>query len=294
MKISNYQWDQWLSAPVTDQISAESELSGLIVCMERAVTGINQIQCGTSRIWPFRRIRRLWRATQWAKKWTPRNLLRIQREKVCLNLPLELYREICAKPEREDFIRWAWARGVFGVTGGIYNPRRGYYCTFRIHDPLIASGIKELLSSNEISSSQRVKEGVYEITIRDLHQIVRFCYYMNMTGQAQDLEKKAMIRSMRDHANRQANCDDANIRRSVESARHQIQIAKFFKDLSEDLVPEDLSSLIELRLQYPSATLQELGNLLDPKVSKSTVKYRWKKLQILAENAGFRAQKGVN
>ncbi len=292
MKISTGLWDQWLCAAVTDHVSAESELSGMVVAMERRIVG-NRVRCGTSRIWPFRRIRRIWTATSWARELPLGELFWVQREKVRLDLSLDLYQRICAKPETQDFIRWAWARGVFGVAGGIFNPRRGYYCALRLRDPLVASGIKALLTGNHIASSQRVKDGVYELTIRDLQHIVRFCHYMDMTDQAQSLEDKAMIRSIRDHANKQANCDDANIRRSVESARHQAQIAQFLQGLGEDL-PEGLRPLVTLRLSHPSATLQELGNLLRPRVSKSTVKYRWKKLQALAEAAGFRPESALN
>lgn len=41
--------------------------------------------------------------------------------------------------------------------------------------------------------------------------------------------------------------------------------------------------MIDLRMEYPSLTLTELGQFLEKPVSKSTVKYRWKKLQLLAD-----------
>jgi DNA-binding transcriptional regulator WhiA len=41
--------------------------------------------------------------------------------------------------------------------------------------------------------------------------------------------------------------------------------------------------MIDIRLEYPSATLTELGQYLEKPVSKSTVKYRWKKLQLIAD-----------
>ena len=38
MKISTERWDEWFSAPVTDAVSAESELSGIVACMKSVIT----------------------------------------------------------------------------------------------------------------------------------------------------------------------------------------------------------------------------------------------------------------
>ena len=40
--------------------------------------------------------------------------------------------------------------------------------------------------------------------------------------------------------------------------------------------------MAEVRLEYPDATLQELGELLDPPVGKSGVNHRLRKLSELA------------
>ena len=53
------------------------------------------------------------------------------------------------------------------------------------------------------------------------------------------------------------------------------------------MLPEKLMPLAEKRLEYPEATLAEIGALLKPQVSKSTVRYRLQKLQRLARETGF-------
>ena len=53
------------------------------------------------------------------------------------------------------------------------------------------------------------------------------------------------------------------------------------------MIPEKLIPLARARLENPEATLSDLGDLLRPQVSKSTVKYRLKKLLAIAEEAGF-------
>ena len=89
---------------------------------------------------------------------------------------------------------------------------------------------------------------------------------------------------MRDKANRLVNCDASNIRKTLEAAEWQLEIAKVFQnERILNTLPETLRELIEVRMQYPSATLTELGQMLSKPVSKSTVKYRWQKLKTMAE-----------
>ncbi|MDY3869315.1 MAG: DNA-binding protein WhiA [Pyramidobacter sp.] len=288
MKISNEQWDEWLSAIITDTVSAESELSGIISCM-RIHAEENSIKATSPRLWVFRRFRRLWPCVSWSKEAELNEILRVRSRTVSLELPLNLYREIIEKPAQADFIRWAWARGVFGCTGGIYNPKRGYYCIMRFHSQQTAQSMTQLLEGSEVSCFARDTSGVREVTIRDLQQIIRFCYFMGLSAVAQNLEERAIVRSTRDLANKQANCDSANIKRSIETARQHIAFISFLRDLDAALIPKNLVPLAKLRLNHPEATLSELGDMLRPQVSKSTVKYRMKKLQNIAEEAGFHA-----
>ena len=195
MKISTAQWDEWFLAPVTDAVSAESELSGIVACMNKQTVG-TEVRISSSRLWVYRRFRRLWPCVRWSV------------------LPQSLYKTILTKRHRRDFIRWAWARGVFGCAGSVYNPKRGYYCIMRFHDASVARNMSELLEGSEITFSARDKENVRELTIRDLQQIMRFCYFMGMSALAQTLEKRSIMRGSRDLANKQANCDSANIRRT--------------------------------------------------------------------------------
>lgn len=289
MKISNEQWDEWLTAPITDSVSAESELSGILACM-RCQPQEKGVKLLSPRLWVFRRVRRLWPCLRWSQEWELNEFLRVRSKKVALELSSGLYREILSKPEKEDFIRWAWARGVFGCTGGIYNPKRGYYCIMRFHSLASATSMKQLLDGSEISCFEHDKQNVREITIRDLQQIVRFCYFIGLSSVAQNLEERSIMRSTRDLANKQANCDSANIRRSVETARQHIAAIRFLRKLDDGLIPRALIPLVRLRLNHPEATLSELGDMLHPQVSKSTVKYRLKKIQRIAEEMGFHSQ----
>ena len=287
MKISTERWDEWFSAPVTDTVSAESELSGIVSCMKTRFEG-SSVELSLPRLWVFRRVRRLWPRVSWSAERELIDILRVRGRRVSLCVPTVLYDKIVSRVKRDDFIRWTWARGVYGCTGGIYNPRRGYYCVMRFHDETVFRGVADLLDGSGVTCSQRRTQGVWELSIRDLQHIMRFCYFIGLESVAADLEERSMMRSNRDLANKQANCDSANIRRSVKTSReHRAFVEFLFKNAHADLIPEKLMPLAVARLEHPEASLSDLGDLLRPQVSKSTVKYRLAKLRAVAEEAGF-------
>jgi len=286
MKILTESWDEWLSAPVTDTVSAESELSGIVSCLRYKKEGRTAV-LSQSRLWVFRRIQRLWPRVSWNAFCEMNDILRVRSRSVSLLLPDGLYDVIVARAQRDDFIRWSWARGVFGCVGSIYNPKRGYYCVLRFHDQAVCGNVCELLAGSDIAFSRRQNDGVWELSIRDLQQIMRFCYFMGLESIAQKLEERSMMRYNRDLANKQANCDSANIRRSVRTSREQRAFIEFLCKTNIDLIPDKLLPLAKARLEHPESSLSDLGDLLRPQVSKSTVKYRLNKLREIAAAAGF-------
>ena len=286
MKISTKRWDEWFSAAVTDTVSAESELSGIVSCMRARFDGAH-VELALSRLWVFRRVRRLWPRVSWCAECDLTDILCLRGRHVSLAVPRNLYQKILSRIRRADFIRWTWARGVYGCAGGIYNPKRGYYCVMRFHDKTVLKSMLDLLQGSDITCFHREVQGVWELTIRDVQHIMRFCYFIGLESVAQDLEDRSMMRLSRDLANKQANCDSANIRRSVKTSREHRAFVEFLFKSGEDLIPEKLLPLARARLEHPESSLSDLGDLLRPQVSKSTVKYRLAKLRAIAEEAGF-------
>lgn len=286
MKISNRLWDEWLTGEITDPVSAESELAGLVSSMGVRAAADEKVLLSCGRFWTFRRVRRLWPKCPICEGLPLGEQLCLGRGQVALALPTEGYRAILAVQDRPEFLRWAWMRGVFGVCGGLYAPKSGYYCLMRLAQPVLAGRVMDSLAAAGIKASSRVKGGRTELILRDLDGIIQLCHNLKLPQTVQVLQNRGLVRFLRDQANRQANCDEANIRRSVAAARRQVELARFFLDQEIDL-PEALSQVLRLRLSYPAASLGELGTLLDPQMSKSTIKYRWHRLQQLAEERGF-------
>jgi len=95
-------------------------------------------------------------------------------------------------------------------------------------------------------------------------------------------ESQTIMNSTRNRVNRLVNCDAANARRLSEASLRQRELIRELKAQGL-LVKADpmLAELAEARLNYPQASLAELGKFLDPSVSKATVQGRMRRIESL-------------
>jgi len=99
-----------------------------------------------------------------------------------------------------------------------------------------------------------------------------------------NLENLRIVKEMRNSINRRVNCETANITKTVNASTKRIQdIMLIQKTLGLKGLQDSLREVAEVRLEYPEATLKELGEYLNPPVGKSGVNHRLRKLSEIAE-----------
>ena len=92
-----------------------------------------------------------------------------------------------------------------------------------------------------------------------------------------------MRREVRATANRLANFDDANLRRSARAAvAAAARVERALELLGED-VPDHLAAAGKLRVEHRQASLEELGQLADPPMTKDAVAGRIRRLLSMAD-----------
>ena len=289
--ISETMWDEWVFSPVSST-NADSEVAGVLWGLMPAspefLTKERLVILSGRRLWVFRRLRRIWSHSRWGQRVELPTILNVPasfKGNVTLSIPQTLIAEVVVWGENAKRKNdWAWLRGVWGNCGSLYVPKSGYYLAFRFRFYRLMDMVLSLLKNNHFPMGKRMVDEKYELLLRDQEKIVTLLSNFKLFDTSLKLEEKAIVRAMRDRANRLVNCDASNIRKTLEAAEWQLEIAKVFQNEKVwATLPEPLKELIETRMQYPSATLTELGQLLSKPVSKSTVKYRWQKLKEMAE-----------
>ena len=96
-------------------------------------------------------------------------------------------------------------------------------------------------------------------------------------------EERRMRREVRATANRLANFDDANLRRSARAAvAAGARVARAMEILADD-IPDHLLVAGRLRLEHQQASLEELGAHADPPMTKDAIAGRIRRLLALAD-----------
>jgi DNA-binding protein WhiA len=84
-------------------------------------------------------------------------------------------------------------------------------------------------------------------------------------------EERRMCREVRATANRPANFDDANLRRSARAAVAAAARVERALEILGEGVPDHRAAAGNLRIEHRQASLEELGRLADPPMTKDAV-----------------------
>jgi DNA-binding protein WhiA len=120
--------------------------------------------------------------------------------------------------------------------------------------------------------------GVDRVVIRDGDAIGELLTRLGAHSSVLTWEERRVRREVRATANRLANFDDANLRRSARAAvAAAAKVTRALEVLGDD-VPEHLASAGRLRLDHRQASLEELGALADPPLTKDAIAGRIRRL----------------
>ena len=125
--------------------------------------------------------------------------------------------------------------------------------------------------------------GVDRVVVRDGDAIGALLTRLGAHDSVLAWEERRMRREVRATANRLANFDDANLRRSARAAvAAGARVQRALEILGDD-VPDHLAAAGRLRLEHKQACLEELGALADPPLTKDAVAGRIRRLLAMAD-----------
>jgi DNA-binding protein WhiA len=134
-----------------------------------------------------------------------------------------------------------------------------------------------------IASKAREVRGIDRVVIRDGDAISAMLTKMGAHESVMAWEERRMRREVRATANRLANFDDANLRRSARAAVAAGARVERALLILGDTVPDHLAVAGKLRLEHKQASLEELGALADPPMTKDAIAGRIRRLLALAD-----------
>lgn len=185
---------------------------------------------------------------------------------------------------QSDCCKRAFARGCFLATGSMSDPRGHYHLEVVCLDKNKAEQIAKILNVFSLDAKIVVRKKYYVVYLKDGALIVDALNIMGAHLSLLEMENIRVEKEMRNTINRQVNCELANITKTVNAANKQVEDILFIQEkIGFGELTDGLKEIADLRLQYPDASLKELGAKLDPPVGKSGVNHRLRKLSVIAE-----------
>ena len=122
------------------------------------------------------------------------------------------------------------------------------------------------------------------VYIKDGEQISDLLNIMGAHVSLMDFENIRILKDMRNNVNRKVNCETANLNKTVNAAVKQIEDIEFIRDnYGLSYLPPALYNTAVARLEYPDASLKELGEKMSPPVGKSGINHRLHKISEIAK-----------
>lgn len=186
---------------------------------------------------------------------------------------------------KDECCKRAYLRGMFLGSASISDPEKTYHLEFVADGLQFAKDIEKLLNEYELNAKVIQRKNYYIIYLKEGERIIDLLNIIGAHTCLLELENIRVYKEMRNNVNRVVNCETANLQKTIDASMKQIDNIKLIdKIIGISKLPNTLKDVARLRLEHSEATLKELGEMLNPPVSKSGVNHRLRKLDKIAQD----------
>lgn len=183
------------------------------------------------------------------------------------------------------FFKDSYLRGAFLVNGFVNDPEKMYHLEISTNDEAEASFIHALFDYYDLNSRVSFWKKKWVVYLKrgdSIFEFLRLIGLQNALLYFQDIRARKDVLNT---VNRLVNCETANLDKIVLSAAKQLHdIDVIEKKIGLQHVSPRLSLVAEVRKNLPYASLQELAEEVDFKITKSGIYHRLKKISQIAQS----------
>ena len=186
---------------------------------------------------------------------------------------------------RKSCCRNAYLRGAFLATGTLSDPGKGYHLEIVSSSEEYARSLVNFLGKLEIPAKMVPRRDSFVVYLKESELIVTCLNHMGAHSALMELENVRIKKNVRNNVNRAANCDNANVDKTMDAAQRQIEaIETIERGVGLNNLPPHLRAMAQVRVEHPDSPLKELGEYFSPSISKSAVNNRLRKLMEIAQD----------
>lgn len=184
----------------------------------------------------------------------------------------------------EEQLKRVYVREAFLKGGSVNDPNKDYHLEIACDTRKKVLELNEILNTFSIKSKIIKREKKYILYLKEGEEISKFLAFIGANQAVIRFEEIRVVKETRNDINRKVNCETANINKVVNAAVTQIENIKYIQKRHKfNQLTEPLKEIAQLRLENPESSLEELGKMLEPPISKSGVNHRMKKIEEFAK-----------
>jgi DNA-binding protein WhiA len=177
----------------------------------------------------------------------------------------------------------AFLRGAFLGGGYITNPEQNYHLELGYRDENVRDYLARALQRCDLPIRQSSRKNQDFLYIKQSEQIIAFLTLVGAHQSVMHMENLRIQRDIYSTVTRAINCDAANMKKQLHAAEEQTQaIMRLARKDGLKGLPPSLQQIAVARLNAPDLNLAQLGQTMDPPLSKSAVNHRMRRLMELA------------
>ena len=184
----------------------------------------------------------------------------------------------------QDEVKRAIVKGCFLGAGSVSNPEKQNHLEIGFSSKENLEYVNNICRMYNINLKELITDDKYMLYIKDGEEISKFLALIGANKAVLEYEDIRIIRELKNNINRKVNCETANLNKTVSASVDQVDDIKLIMKLKKfEELPDYLKEIAYVRLENPDASLKELGDLLENKISKSGVNHRLKKIHEIAD-----------
>lgn len=180
-------------------------------------------------------------------------------------------------------LRRSYLRGVFLARGSVQAPSRGHHLEISLNDRKGAMVVRKLLQKDGLKTGIVSRRTSWVVYMKDADTISEFLKEIGATNAVLEYEDVRARKDLKSSIQRLVNMDRANVTRIVDAALKQVEDIRLIDEyMGLDSLSPALKDVAAKRLENPDLSMEELGELMDPPITKSAVNHRFRRLSRIA------------
>jgi len=178
-----------------------------------------------------------------------------------------------------------YLKTCFIECGSISDPNKNYHLEFVSPNEKNSNEISNVLNFCGLTSKTVQRKGYFVVYIKEGEQIADFINIIGAHNSLMEFENIRILKDIGNNVNRLVNCETANLSKTIAAALKQQEDIEFIiKKKGLSFLSPELKVVAQARLEFMDISLKELGEKINPMITKSCINHRLRKISQIAEN----------